>query len=85
MVAAARGFQRPNGEWNYQEVTVKGSTIKVELNGYVILDADLSTVKEFMGGKPHPGMNRTSGFFGLAGHSDPVAYRNLAVKVISAE
>ena len=29
-------------------VTVKGPKIKVELNGAVILDADLSTVKEIM-------------------------------------
>ena len=41
MVAAQRGFQRPIGEWNFQEVTVVGSTIKVELNGFVILEADL--------------------------------------------
>ena len=39
MVAAQRGYQRPIGEWNFQEVTVQGSTIKVELNGTVILDA----------------------------------------------
>ena len=33
MVAAHRGYLRPVGEWNFEEVTVKGSTIKVELNG----------------------------------------------------
>jgi len=82
MVAAVRGFQRPIGEWNYQEVTVKGSTIKVELNGNIIMTGDLSTVKEFMGGKPHPGMNRTSGHFGFAGHSDPVQYRNVFIKTL---
>ena len=48
MVAAKRDFLRPVGEWNYEQVTVKGSTIKVELNGTTILDADLSTVTEFM-------------------------------------
>ncbi len=50
MVPAARGYQRPIGQWNYQEVTVNGPTIKVELNGTVILDCDLSKVKETMGG-----------------------------------
>lgn len=80
MVAAVRGFQRPIGEWNYQEVTVKGPTIKVELNGNIIMTADLSTVKEFMGGKPHPGMTRTTGHFGFAGHNDPVQYRNIYIK-----
>lgn len=80
MVASQRGYLRPIGEWNYQEVTVKGSTIQVELNGNVILNADLSQVTEFMGGRPHPGMNRTSGHFGFAGHSDPVQFRNVSIK-----
>ena len=85
MVASHRGYQRPVGEWNYQEVTVKGSTIKVELNGSVILNADLATVKDFMGGRPHPGMNRTSGFFGFAGHGDPVQFRNVRIKQLPSE
>jgi hypothetical protein len=86
MVAAARGYQHPIGEWNFQEVTVQGSTIKVELNGTVILDTDLSKVdvNTVMGGKngpsPHPGKDRSSGFFGFAGHSDPVAFRTVLIK-----
>jgi hypothetical protein len=80
MAAAERGYLRPTGEWNEQQVTVKGSRITVELNGSVILDADVAAVKDFMGGKPHPGMNRTSGSFGFAGHGDPVEFRNVAIK-----
>jgi hypothetical protein len=80
MAAAHRGYLRPAGEWNYQEVTVKGATIKVELNGAVILDADLSKVTEFLGGKPHPGKDRASGFFGFAGHNDPVMFRNVSIR-----
>jgi hypothetical protein len=80
MVAAHRGFLRPAGEWNFQEVTVKGSTVRVELNGSVILDADLSQVQEFMGNRPHPGKDRASGHFGFAGHSDPVCYRHVHIK-----
>lgn len=86
MVGAARGYQHPIGEWNFQEVTVKGSNIKVELNGTVILDTDLSKVDmaTVMGGKggpsPHPGKDRASGFFGFAGHNDPVMFRNIRVK-----
>jgi hypothetical protein len=80
MVAAKRGYLRPVGEWNFEEVTVKGSKIKVELNGTVILDTDLAAVKEFMHNSPHPGKDRTSGYFGFAGHSDPVEFRNVAIK-----
>jgi len=80
MVAAQRGYQHPIGEWNYQEVTVKGSTIKVDLNGTQILDADVSKVTEFMGNKAHPGKDRKSGYFGFAGHDDPVMFRNISIK-----
>ncbi len=80
MIAAARGYQHPTGEWNFEEVTVKGSTIKVELNGTVILDGDLSKVTKFMADHAHPGKDRTSGAFGFAGHNDPVAFRNIRIK-----
>jgi hypothetical protein len=80
MASAARGHQYPAGEWNFQEVWVKGSRIRVELNGAPILETDLSKIKEFMGKKPHPGKDRTSGHFGFAGHSDPVMFRNVAIK-----
>jgi len=83
MVPAARGFLRPTGEWNFQEVTVKGPQIKVELNGNVILDADVSQIKEFMGNSPHPGKDRSRGYFGFAGHSDPVEFRNVQIKRLS--
>lgn len=80
MVPARRGYLRKAGQWNFQEVTVTGSKIKVELNGNVILDTDLSTVTEFMGDRPHPGKDRTSGFFGFAGHNDPVEFKNVSIK-----
>ena len=80
MVAARRGYLRPVGAWNFQEVTVKGPTVKVELNGTVILNADLSKVTEFMANSPHPGKDRTSGSFGFAGHNDPVEFRNISIK-----
>jgi Domain of Unknown Function (DUF1080) len=80
MVPAVKGYQRPVGEWNFQEVTVRGSKIVVELNGTRILDADLSKVKDFMANSPHPGKGRTSGHFGFAGHGDPVQFRNVQIK-----
>lgn len=80
MVAAEVGYLRPAGQWNFQEVTVKGSTVKVELNGTVILNADLSTVTEFLAGRPHEGKDRTSGHFGFAGHGDAVEFRNVLIK-----
>jgi hypothetical protein len=80
MVAAQRGYQHPIGQWNYEEVTVKGSTIKVELNGTVILNCDLSQVADYMGGHAHPGKDRQWGSFGFAGHNDPVMFRAISLK-----
>lgn len=78
--AAHRGYLRHVGQWNYQVVTVKGSTITVELNGTKILDTDLSKVSEYMANTPHPGVKLTKGHFGFAGHNDPVMFRNIAMK-----
>ncbi len=80
MVAAQRGYLRPPGTWNYQQVTVKGPRITVELNGTIIVDADVSQVTEFMNNRPHPGKDRTSGHFGFAGHRDPVRFKDIAIR-----
>jgi hypothetical protein len=80
MVPAHRGYLRPVGDWNFEEVTVRGPTIKVELNGTVILDTDLSKVTKYMANSPHPGKDRKAGHFGFAGHSDPVAFRHIQIK-----
>ena len=80
MIPALRGYHRPTGEWNFQEVTVQGSKIKVELNGTLILNGDLAEVKEFMANSPHPGKDLKSGFFGFAGHGDAVEFRNVAIR-----
>jgi hypothetical protein len=85
MAAAAKGYQHPTGEWNFEEVTVRGSTITVELNGNLILNADLSKVIDFAGGRAHPGKDRLRGYFGFAGHNDPVVFKNVEIKNLDAK
>ncbi len=80
IAAAKRGYLRPAGQWNYQKVTVIGSTIRVELNGTEILHGDLSLVNEYMAKSPHPGKDRVSGYFGFAGHNDPVRFRAIDIQ-----
>jgi hypothetical protein len=80
MIPAQKGYLRPVGEWNFMEVTVKGPTIRVELNGTRIVDGDVSKLTDFMGGKAHPGKDLPRGHFGFAGHNDPVAFRNIRIK-----
>ena len=76
--AAHRGYQRPVGEWNYQQVTMRGSRVQVELNGYRILDADLSKLESQL--KNATGKDNPSGYFGFAGHNDPVAFANIRIR-----
>jgi hypothetical protein len=84
MVPAQRGYLRPVGEWNFMEVLVRGSTLRVELNGTRILDTDLSKVTAFMGNHPHPGKDRTRGHFGFCGHNDPVAFRLVQIEPLES-
>ena len=81
MFPAKRGFLKKPGEWNHQEVTVHGHSIKVVLNGETILDCDLSKPGKTMAPiEKYKGRLRTEGHFGFAGHSDPVSFRNVRIK-----
>jgi hypothetical protein len=84
MVAAHRGYLHQPGKWNFQEVTVEGSKIKVELNGTVILDADLDDFENYMDKSPHPGKDNAEGHFGFCNHGDPVEFRNVKIKRLEA-
>lgn len=82
---AKRGYLKPTGEWNYQEVVVKGPKIKVILNGTVILDADITEARKngAADGKDHPGLLRDSGHIGFLGHGSPLQFRNIRIKDLS--
>jgi hypothetical protein len=83
---ARRGFQRAVGDWNQQEIRVEGRTVRVTLNGEVILDQDLdeATKDGTLSGRDHPGLARTSGHIGFCGHGDEVAFRNIRIKPLGA-
>ncbi|MGY4385682.1 HEAT repeat protein [Pedobacter sp. UYP24] len=84
-IPAKRGFLKPVGEWNYEEVVVKGTKIKVILNGTVILDGDIAPFQK--NGTPdhqqHPGLLRETGHIGFLGHGSPVQFRNIRIKDLS--
>ena len=82
-IPAHRGYLRPTGQWNFQESTLIGTTIKVELNGTVILETDVSKVdpKTFMYPLDRfPGRDVMKGHFGFNGHKDPVRFRAIRIK-----
>lgn len=73
---------KPVGEWNSQEVTLKGTHVTVVLNGVTILDGDTAeaTKEGTPDHKEHPGLKRTSGHIGFLGHGSVVKFRNMRVK-----
>ena len=79
-VGAKHGYLRPVGQWNYQEIEVRGQTIKVTLNGTKILDVDIDQFDRSQMEKVPKGLDNRKGHIGFAGHSDPVAFRSFRVK-----
>ena len=82
VIPARRGFLRPVGEWNYQEVTVQGTKVKVVLNGTVIVDGDIAgaIANGTMDQKEHPGLSNSRGHIGFLGHGSVVKFRNIRIR-----
>jgi hypothetical protein len=81
--AAKRGHLKPVGKWNHEKVTVDGPLVKVELNGVVILDANLDELNKQ---KPkHKGAQRRSGHICFCGHGAPVKFKNITIKELPAK
>jgi hypothetical protein len=79
-VGAKHGYLRTVGEWNFEEIEVRGQTIKVTLNGTKILDVDIDKLDRSQIEHPPKGLDRRKGYIGFAGHDDPVQFRSFKVK-----
>jgi hypothetical protein len=88
---AKRGFQKPVGEWNAEEITANGRQITITLNGATIVDANLDDVKDEAVLKEHRDLTRpegsrgianTTGHIGFLGHGAHVEFRNVRIKVL---
>jgi hypothetical protein len=82
VVACKRGHQKPVGEWNTQEITVKGKNVKIVLNGETIVDANIekASTPKTIDGKDHPGLKNDKGYICFCGHGAKVAFRNIKIK-----
>ncbi len=84
VIPAKRGFLKPVGEWNQEEIIANGTRIKVILNGEVIVDGDIAEARDHgtLDHKEHPGLKNETGHIGFLGHGDVVRFRNIRVKTL---
>ena len=82
VMSAKRGFLRPTGEWNQQEVRINHPYVTVILNGEVILEGNYLEASQSgtLDKKEHPGLTRSRGHIGFLGHGDLVRFRNIKIK-----
>jgi hypothetical protein len=89
MFPAKRGHQKPVGEWNSEEIIVKGRRITVKLNGVTITEGNLDDVKDEAVLAKHRDMTKpegsrgianTKGHVGFLGHGAHVEFRNIRIK-----
>jgi 3-keto-disaccharide hydrolase len=83
VIPALRGYLKPVGQWNTQEVVVDGTKIKVILNGNIIVDGDIGLYianDRTIDGKDHPGLGNKKGHIGFLGHGHVLWFRNISIK-----
>jgi len=85
IMPAKRGYLKPVGEWNQEEIILSGTKIKVTLNGTVINEGDIKeAIKNgTMDHKEHPGLSRTTGHIGFLGHGDVIRFKNMRIKKLA--
>jgi len=86
VVAAKTGHTKPAGEWNAMRIVANGRRITVELNGTVVVDANLDDYKEHIKGdkekkiEARPGLAREKGHLGFQSYNFRVDFRNVRIK-----
>jgi len=87
VIPAERGYLKPIGEWNQEEVKLDGRWITVTLNGHVIANGHLDKARmpKTLDGHEHPGLSRTIGHLGFLGHGYAVQFKNLRIKELNKE
>ena len=82
VIPAKRGFLKPVGEWNSEEIWIKGNDIRVTLNGEVITEGNIAEASKngTLDHKDHPGLKNEKGHIGFLGHGSVVKFKNIRIK-----
>jgi hypothetical protein len=82
VIPAKRGYLKPVGEWNEEEVYIRGDHIRIKLNGHTIVKGNLEEASKSgtPDGRDHPGLENETGHIGFCGHGSVVSFRNIRIK-----
>jgi hypothetical protein len=83
IVAPAKEAQKPVGEWNTLDITLKGRQLTVVTNGFPTINAYLDAYKS-LAERGFPGLKREKGYIGLQSHRSRVEFRNIEVREFPA-
>ena len=85
VIPAKRGYLKPVGEWNSEEIRIMGEEVRITLNGTVILEGNLGEASRngTLDGKDHPGIKREKGHIAFLGHGSELRFRNIRIKDLS--
>ncbi|MGQ9504157.1 MAG: 3-keto-disaccharide hydrolase [Thermogutta sp.] len=75
-VAPLKNAIKPAGEWNWVQITARGTHIRVVLNGQVVQDLDQTEVEKI---KDKP----LCGFFSVQNHGGYIEFRNIFYKELA--
>lgn len=76
-------MSRPAGQWNSYDITVKGQHIVVNMNGWKIIDVDLSKMTKPIGKFDTPYAELPlDGYLFVQDHGFELWYRNIVIKKI---
>jgi hypothetical protein len=85
VISPKKGYLKPIGEWNTEEVIIKGDAIQITLNGTVIVDGNMAEASKngTLDGMDHPGLKRNKGHIAFLGHGSELQFRNIRIKDLS--
>jgi 3-keto-disaccharide hydrolase len=81
-VAPKKNAAKPAGQWNEVEITCKGRSVSVVMNGEKVLDVPNLDDPSIPFQEKKLSERAKKGFIGLQDHEDRVEFRNLAIKVL---
>jgi hypothetical protein len=82
-IPASGRYARPVGQWNRFKLTMTGRKLRIELNGHLVSETNIDTIKP-QGKDPPMSAIPNRGYIGLQNHGTPVEFRDIRIRDLSA-